>query len=112
AAPTRAGYPRQTVAWVNAEDNPLREGLKVMAHSVGSGFDLRLRFPRPVYFKPPKGKKPLAEPTFLLTAPGWNDRQPFPTRERRPRYTSPKPDDPAMGTLDEPRPRAFPAGTA
>ena len=38
-----------------------------MAHSVGSGFDLRLRFARPIYYKPRKGK-PDYEPTFLLTA--------------------------------------------
>jgi hypothetical protein len=108
--PARAGYPRLYADWTEAEDNPLREGLRVMAHSVGSGFDLRLRFPRPVYFKARKGKALGYEPTFLLSASGWNERQPFPTPERRPRYTSPKPDDPDRGTLDEPRRAAFPVG--
>jgi hypothetical protein len=34
------------------QDNRLREALRVLAHGVGDGFDLRVRFPRPVYFGP------------------------------------------------------------
>ena len=113
----RAGYPLLNRANQSsrdrrtAEDNPLRKGLRVMAHSVGSGFDLRLRFPRPVYFEA-RGKKLAYEPTFLMTATGWNERQPFPSREHRPRYTSPKPNDRDLGTLDEPRRGPFPVGAA
>jgi hypothetical protein len=41
--------------------NPLRESLRVTAHSVGAGFDLRIRFPRPVYYDPVKPWVPAAE---------------------------------------------------
>ena len=78
--PAREGYPRLRADRVEEEENPLRRGLRVMAHSVESGFDLRLRFPRPVYFEP-KGKKLDYDATSLLTATGWNDRQPFLTLE-------------------------------
>src|SRR5205807_9260575 len=36
--------------------SPLREGLRVTAHSVGENFDLRVRFPRPIYVDPEKWK--------------------------------------------------------
>jgi hypothetical protein len=39
------------------EDNPLRKSLRVTAHSLGGGFDLRLRFPRPVYYSSPEEKR-------------------------------------------------------
>ncbi len=92
--------------------NPLREALRVTAHSVGQGFDLRLRFPRPVYFEPIGGQTPTFEPTFLLTASGWNDDQPFVVRGRRPHFEQPKPDDPDNGTLDVKRRGPFPVGVA
>jgi hypothetical protein len=55
--------------WARTEErgpaaNQLRQGLGVLAHSVGSGFDLRLRFPRPVYF----GPNPAAVDFASLTA--------------------------------------------
>jgi hypothetical protein len=109
--PTREAYPEGHKPAAR-QDNPLRTGLRVMAHSVGSGFDLRLRFPRPVYFERRDGKQPGYDPTFLLTATGWNDNQPFVTAERRPRYTAPKPDDPNRGTLEAARRGPFPVGAA
>jgi hypothetical protein len=92
--------------------NRIREGLRVLAHSVGADFDLRMRFPRPVYFEPAKGREPKVDPVFLLTAEGWNDDQPFVTRGRKPHYEPPKTDDPANGTLDEKRRANFPVGIA
>jgi hypothetical protein len=92
--------------------NPLREALRVTAHSVGKDFDLRLRFPRPVYFEPVAGQTPKFEPTFLLTANGWNDEQPFVVGGRRPHFEQPKPDDPDNNTLDAKRRGAFPVGVA
>jgi hypothetical protein len=123
--------------------NKLREALRVTAHSVGQGFDLRLRFPRPVYFEPmahpvlsastvgllaaPGGsgaflasaalfpgrsERVAEEPTFLLTANGWNSDRPFALDGRRPRYVAPKPDDPDNGTLDAKRRGPFPVGLA
>src|SRR5262249_46361215 len=41
--------------------NPLRESLRVTAHSIGAGFDLRIRFPRPVYYDPVKPRVPVSE---------------------------------------------------
>jgi hypothetical protein len=46
------------------QDNGLREGLRVLAHSVGEGFDLRVRFARPVYL----GPNPAALDYACLTA--------------------------------------------
>jgi hypothetical protein len=92
--------------------NPIREALRVTAHSVGADFDLRMRFPRPVYFEPAKGRESKVDPVFLLTAEGWNDDQPFVTRGRKPHYEPPRTDDPANGTLDERRRGHFPVGIA
>ncbi len=92
--------------------NPIREALRVTAHSVGADFDLRMRFPRPVYFEPAKGTEPKVDPVFLLTAEGWNDDQPFVSRGRKPHYEPPRTDDPANGTLDERRRGRFPVGIA
>lgn len=105
-------------SWLNRVEpaslppNPLRESLRVTAHSVGEKFDLRLRFPRPIYFEPAKGEKPKFEPTFLLTANGWNDAQPFAVGGRRPHFEQPKPDDPDNGTIQAKRRGAFPVGVA
>ncbi len=109
--PTSEGYP-EGLRPPPQPDNPLRAGLRVMAHSVGSGFDLHLRFLRPVYFERRDGKKPPYDPIFLMTATGWNENQPFATGERRPRYTAPKEDDPDRGTLDARRRGPFPVGAA
>lgn len=92
--------------------NPLRESLRVTAHSVGPGFDLRLRFPRPIYFEPAKGQTPKFEPTFLLTANGWNEDKPFVVGGRRPHFEKSKPDDPDNGTIQAKKRGAFPVGIA
>jgi hypothetical protein len=95
-----------------APPNELRRGLQVTAHSIGQAFDIRLRFPRPIYYEAPGGKKPNHDPVFLLSPAGWNEDQPFPTRERRPRFTPPAPDDPNAGTVDAKRRGQFPVGVA
>jgi hypothetical protein len=104
-------------SWLKKEEkplppNPLREALRVTAHSVGDNFDLRVRFPRPVYVEPDKYNDAKFDPIFLVTAEGWNDDQPFPTPQRLPRYEAPRPDDPATGTPDEKRRGPFPIGVA
>jgi hypothetical protein len=115
-SPTAAG--RSAWARSQPEADPLppnrvREGLRVLAHSIGGGLDLRIRFPRPVSCEAPKGKTIAADPIFLLTAKdAWNDEQPFVTDKRRPHYEPPKLDDPANGTFDEKRRGAFPVGIA
>ncbi len=93
--------------------NRIREGLRVLAHSAGGGLDLRIRFPRPVSYEAPAGRQVKEDPIFLLTAgDGWNDAQPFVTRDRRPHYEPPKPDEKTNGTFDEKRRGAFPVGIA
>jgi hypothetical protein len=96
--------------------NPIRGGLRVMAHSVGAGsdpgqtLDITIRFPRPVYFEAPKGFTPAFEPTFLVTAPGWTDDRPYPVRGHKPHYEPTAPDDPTAGTFDQKRRGKFPVG--
>ena len=53
-----------------------------------------------------------AEPTFLYTATGWNENNPFAEDEFGPSFEPPKPNDPANGTLDERRRGSFPIGVA
>jgi hypothetical protein len=108
----RAGDPRLGSERTGLEANPLHEALRVTAHSVGQGFDLRMRYPRPVYYEVMSSGRLKHDPTFLLTATGWNEDNPFPTRERRPRYTPPPPNDPAAGTFDARRRGPFPVGVA
>jgi hypothetical protein len=55
---------------------------------------------------------PKFEPTFLVTAEGWNEDRPYPVRGHKPHYEDPKEDDPDTGTLDEKRRGAFPVGIA
>jgi len=92
--------------------NPLREGMRVTARSVGTAFNLAVRFPRPIYYEPPAGTTPEYEATFLLSPMGWNEEQPFATADRRPRYTPPSPNDPSNGTIDARRRGQFPIGVA
>jgi hypothetical protein len=94
--------------------NPIRSSMRVAEHSLGKSLDLRVRYPRPIYFVPPKDQKPPAfEPEFMLTsAASWNESDPFPTRERVPRFEPAKPDDPTKGTLNEKRRGPFPIGVA
>jgi hypothetical protein len=89
--------------------------MKIAAHSFGTNnLNLRVQYPRPVYYDPAKEQRLPFEPEFLMTsAASWNEDQPFPTRERSiPRFEPPKADDPSKGTLDEKRRGPFPIGVA
>jgi hypothetical protein len=96
--------------------NPIRESMRLTARSLGKGqaLDLRLRHPRPVYYEPAKGGTPSPfQPVFMMTdAASWNEDQPFPSRERTPRFELPKDNDPTKGTLDEKRRGPFPIAVA
>jgi hypothetical protein len=96
--------------------NPIRASMRIAEHSLGKSLDLRVRYPRPIYYEPPKNEKgkPLTfEPDFMLSsAASWNDDNPFPSRERTPRFEPPKPDDSTKGTTDEKRRGPFPIGVA
>ena len=94
--------------------NRLLESMQIAAHSRGEKtLDLRVRNPRPIYYDPDKESSLHFEPEFMTTsAASWNEADPFPTRERTPRFEPAKPDDPAKGTLDEKRRGPFPIGIA
>lgn len=98
----------------NRPPNPVARAMRIIAHSLGrKNLDLRVRYPRPIYFEPPDGEKLDYQPDFLVTsAASWNEEQPFPTRERAPRFEPPKPDDPDQATLDVKRRGPFPIGVA
>jgi hypothetical protein len=109
--------------WVTAKDealptNPIRRGMQVLAHSVGRPgeqgrtLDVAVRFPRPVWYEPPKGFTPRFEATFLATGEGWNDEQPYAVKGHKPHYEPSKTGDPAKGTPEESRLGAFPVGVA
>jgi hypothetical protein len=95
--------------------NPIGESMELTARGLGKdqSLDLRLRAPRPIYYEGGKDAKAPFQPEFMSTASAsWNEDQPFPTRERTPRYEPAKGNDPAAGTIDEKRRGPFPIGVA
>lgn len=105
---------RPGVVKESGKGNPIRTSIGLAARSVGqgTGLELRLRHPRPVYLAD-AADKAKDDAVFLMTSPdAWNESQPFPTRERTPRYDPPKKGDPDTGTLSERRQGQFPIGVA
>jgi hypothetical protein len=94
--------------------NRLLESMQIAAHSRGEKtLDLRVRNPRPIYYDPDRQASLSFDPEFMTTnAASWNEPDPFPSRERTPRFEPAKPDDPKKGTLDEKRRGPFPIGIA
>jgi len=110
-----AGEVRPLTGKVERAPNPVRVSLRLAASSVGKdvALDLRLRNPRPVYYESSKAEGKAADPVFMMTSPdAWNEPQPFPTRERVPRFQLPKPGDPDVGTVKEERRGQFPVAVA
>jgi len=96
-------------------ENPLGRAMEIAAHSFGTNnLNLRVQYPRPIYYESAKEQKLVFEPEFLMTSvASWNEDQPFPTRERNiPRFEPPKADDASKGTLAEKRRGPFPIGVA
>ncbi len=93
--------------------NPLGRSLLLVQRSAGEPIDLRVRYPRPIYFRP-RGRQVETAATFLQTIRAcWNEDNPYPTDERPiPRFDPPKPGDPTRGTLHERRRGPFPVGIA
>jgi hypothetical protein len=93
--------------------NPLGQALLLVQRSAGSPIDLRVRYPRPIYYRPRVWSTDAAA-SFLQTIRAcWNEDNPYPTDERPiPRFEPPKPDDPRRGTLHERRRGPFPVGIA
>jgi hypothetical protein len=113
--PPGADMPAVKKAQTDLAPNPIRVSMEITAASVdkSQSLDLRLRHPRPVYFEPRAGVKQKVDPIFMVTsAEAWNEEQPFPSRERTPRFELPKPDDPDRGTVREKRRGNFPIGAA
>jgi hypothetical protein len=95
--------------------DPIRESLRLTSRSLGKNqsLDLRIRHPRPVYYVPTPGSSLPYDPTFMMTtAACWNEAQPFPTRDRTPRYEPPKSDTIVGESLDKSRLGPFPIGVA
>lgn len=98
-----------------AATNPISHSLKIVAGAAGSTDKLeklKLRHPRPVYFLPVRGPAGTAAEFLFADAESWNEPDPFPTRERTPRYEPTKPDNPAFGTRDAETRGPFPIGIA
>lgn len=107
--------------------NPIRDGLRIIARSARKRANAKgpeateqdkrraevaIRFPRPVWYEAPAGVSTRFEPTFLVTAEGWNEDKPYATRGRKPHFEPPKKDDPDNGTAEEKRRGAFSVGVA
>jgi hypothetical protein len=95
--------------------NPISASMDLVARNLGARQhpDLSLRHARPVYFVPVRPGDAKFAPEFLVSdEESWNEEQPFPTRERTPRFEPPKSDDPNKGTRDEKRRGPFPLAVA
>lgn len=94
--------------------HPIRTSLRLAGRSVGKGeaMDLRLRHPRPVYYQPRVQETPPIDHVLMMaTTESWNEDNPFPSRERTPRFELPK-KDPGEGTVEEKRRGPFPIAAA
>lgn len=113
--PAGEGQVGQLFAAKARPEHPVRTSLRLTSRSLGKGqaLEMRLRHPRPVYLDVPEHKQLPYDPIIMMTNPeAWNEEQPFPSRERTPRFERPKDDDPARGTINEKRRGRFPIGVA
>ena len=102
----------QSLADAGLKSNPVQTGLQLIERSVGQPLDIKVRYPRPVYYSSIRDK-PGYRGEFLFTdAATWNEAKPFPERAYTPRFEPAKPDDPKKGTRDEERRGPFPIGVA
>jgi hypothetical protein len=175
----KATVPEAEFAEERENESGLAESLRITTRIAGSPLDLRMYYPRPVYFDDPRSERerqylslggvlayshlggmsllpslqlkpylsneevvaaskrlgatlgaggslelatalhlkadvPFSRQAILLSSEkGWNESQPFPTRERPvPQYKPPDLRDPAQGTRDEKRLGPFPLGVA
>ncbi len=65
-----------------------------------------------MYYQGPFGEPPLDHVLMMATGESWNEDDPFPARERTPRFELPKLDDPKNGTAEERRRGPFPIAAA
>lgn len=108
-----AGLAGKTVT-ANLKPNPLQESLRSWSRGLGKNqvAEVRLRHPRPIYYDATQdGARQEFDPTIMLTDErSWNEKQPFPTRERTPRYEPPKGDDAGLDAFERSRLGPFPIG--
>lgn len=98
-----------------AKPNPIAQSMKIIAGAAGTTDkleSLKLRHPRPIYFTPIRGATTFAAEFLYSDAESWNEADPFPTRDKSPRFELAKPDDPRRDTRDEERRGPFPIGVA
>ncbi len=108
-----AGRPRKLAPLETGEPHPIRDSMRITSRSTTQKLDLRLRHPRPIYYDPAGGAKQGVDADIMMAdRDSWNEENPFPAREKTPRFDPPKEDDPAKGTLDEERRGPFPIGVA
>jgi hypothetical protein len=107
------GRPKDLTPPTDAAPHQIRESMRITARGTTQKLDLNIRHPRPIYFEPGGDQKLTYQPEFLMSdRDSWNEENPFPSRERTPRFDVPKKEDPAKGTLDERRRGPFPLGVA
>src|SRR5262249_39418989 len=109
-----AGLPGRVRVAKKLTPHPIRSSLRLAGRSVGKGeaMDLRLRHPRPVYYEPTSPESAPIDHVLMMASPeSWNEDNPFPTRERTPRFEQPK-KDAGEGTVEEKRRGPFPIAVA
>lgn len=105
----------ETGTETHLKPNPISQSMKIVAGAAGSADKLeklKLRHPRPIYFLPVRGATTFAAEFLFSDADSWNEADPFPSREKTPRYEPSKADDPKRETRDEERRGPFPIGVA
>ena len=96
------------------DHNPVAESLRLEVHAAGRPFDLRVRYPRPVYLDDDLQRSLPFDPVVLTTdRASWNDAEPFRTIERPiPSYSPPDRKDPDNFTPEAKRRGPFTVGVA
>ncbi|HYT88649.1 MAG TPA: hypothetical protein VEL76_08070, partial [Gemmataceae bacterium] len=111
--PAGTGRPPGVKGLAEGVPHPIRTSLRLNLGERGADPELRLRYPRPVYFEAPSGSRSKVDPVFLMSGPdSWNEKEPFPTGKRTPRFEAPKLGDPERGTLSEKRRGPLPIAAA
>jgi hypothetical protein len=92
--------------------NPIRTTMRLLVNTSEKGFDLRMRYPRPVGFDPIKQQALGYDPVFVVaSAESWNDDDPFPSAQRVPHY-DPSVSESLNPGFDAKRTGPFPVGVA
>jgi hypothetical protein len=109
--PPGAELPRGKAPLKPRPPQPIRVSMRLASRSVAQDqpLDLRLRYPRPVYFEPRNpAERPRTDPIFMLTDPeAWNSPSPFPTDKGPPTFEPPKTPPTGKETVTQEREGSF-----